>query len=172
MASRTTVHNTMRTWHRYLGFFLAGIMAVYSLSGIVLIFRDTNFLKRRSEIVKTLKPHLTADQLKEALRMREVKFEPGADTVLRKFKQGSYNSETGEVRYTVQTLPKLMEKLTKLHKANSGDPLFFLNVFFGVSLFFFVLSSFWMFLPRTRIFRKGLIFSIAGIVLTLVMLLW
>ena len=34
------MNNKMRIFHRYLGFFLAGIMAVYALSGIVLIFRD------------------------------------------------------------------------------------------------------------------------------------
>ena len=34
---------TMRILHRYLGFFLAGIMAVYALSCTVMIFRDTDF---------------------------------------------------------------------------------------------------------------------------------
>ena len=35
----------MRIIHRYLGFFLAGIMTVYALSGVLLIFRSTDFLK-------------------------------------------------------------------------------------------------------------------------------
>ena len=35
-----------RVWHRYLGFFLAGIMAVYAVSGVVMIFRNTDFLKQ------------------------------------------------------------------------------------------------------------------------------
>ena len=35
----------MRVLHRYLGFFLAGIMAVYAISGVILIYRDTDFLK-------------------------------------------------------------------------------------------------------------------------------
>ena len=34
-----------RIIHRYLGFFLAGIMTVYALSGVVLIFRDTDLFK-------------------------------------------------------------------------------------------------------------------------------
>lgn len=38
----------MRIYHRYLGFFLAGIMAVYALSGVILIFRETPFLKKKS----------------------------------------------------------------------------------------------------------------------------
>ena len=49
--SRPTVTNTrMRVIHRYLGFFLAGIMAVYALSGIVLVFRKTDFLKKEVKI--------------------------------------------------------------------------------------------------------------------------
>ena len=45
--SQSNLNTTMRIYHRYLGFFLAGIMAVYAISGIVLIFRDTDFLKMR-----------------------------------------------------------------------------------------------------------------------------
>jgi hypothetical protein len=71
---------------------------------------------------------------------------------------------------TTKELPFLLEKLTKLHKADTKEPLFFLNVFFGLSLLFFVISSFWMFLPKTKIFKKGLYFAIAGIILTLVLL--
>lgn len=36
----------MRIYHRYLGYFLAGIMAVYAISGLTMIFRDTDFLKK------------------------------------------------------------------------------------------------------------------------------
>ena len=32
-----------RVLHRYLGFFLAGVMAIYAISGIIMIFRETNF---------------------------------------------------------------------------------------------------------------------------------
>ena len=35
----------MRLGHRYVGFFMVGIMLVYSLSGMLLVFRDTDFLK-------------------------------------------------------------------------------------------------------------------------------
>ena len=37
MSKKMTLNNTMRVYHRYLGFFLAGIMSVYAISGIVLI---------------------------------------------------------------------------------------------------------------------------------------
>ena len=169
MAGKVTVHNRMRIWHRYLGFFLAGIMAVYALSGIVLIFRDTDFLKQEKQIEKNLAPGLKAEEVGQAIRIRDLKAETETEELLQ-FKQGTYNKLTGLVIYKVRSLPKGIEKLTQLHKASTKQPLFYLNVFFGVSLFFFVLSSFWMFLPNTTIFKKGLYFTLAGIVVTILLL--
>ena len=169
MSSKATVHNSMRIYHRYLGFFLAGIMAVYALSGIVLIFRDTDFLKSEKLVQQQLKPGLTADSLGKAIRMRDLKIE-SVNGDVQTFKQGTYNTVTGAVSYTTKNLPRMIEKLTHLHKANTKDPLFYLNIFFGVSLLFFVISSFWMFMPKTSIFKKGMYFTLAGIALTLLML--
>jgi uncharacterized iron-regulated membrane protein len=169
MSSKATLSNSMRIYHRYLGFFLAGIMAVYAISGIILIFRDTNFLKQETLVQQQLQPGLTADALGKAIRMKDLKIESVTGDV-QNFKQGTYNTATGSVSYTTKSLPKMIEKLTHLHKASTKDPLFYLNVFFGVSLLFFVLSSFWMFMPKTSIFKKGLYFTLAGVVLTIVML--
>lgn len=169
MATKATVNNTMRVYHRYLGFFLAGIMAVYSISGIVLIFRDTNFLKQDKVIEKKLEPGLSTDALGKAIRIKELKVDSGSSDI-ESFKGGSYNKATGAVSYTIKALPKAIEKLTQLHKASTGQPLWYLNVFFGVSLLFFVISSFWMFLPKTSIFKKGLYFTLAGILLVILLL--
>ncbi len=167
--AKTSLSTSMRIIHRYLGFFLAGIMAVYSLSGIVLIFRDTDFLKNEKQIVKELKPGLEAKELGQEVRNRELKVtKTEGDLVY--FNNGTYNKATGHTEYKVKELPFVINKLTGLHKAKTGDPLYFLNIFFGVSLFFFVISSFWMFMPKTSIFKKGIAFTIAGIVLTLVLL--
>lgn len=159
----------MRILHRYIGFFLAGIMAVYSLSGIVLIFRDTNFLKREKLIEKTIMPNVKADELGKIIKLKDLKFNR-VEGDIQYFEQGNYNSKSGFVSYTVKVLPRILSKLTQLHKASTNQPLFYLNVFFGISLFFFVVSSFWMFRPETKIFKKGMYFTIAGIVLVLVLL--
>ena len=169
MASRSTMSNTMRTYHRYLGYFLAGIMAVYSVSGVVMIFRDTDFLKKEKQVNQKLSPGLKEKELGEALRMRNLKI-TAENGDLVSFANGTYNKITGEAAYKIKSLPFVMDKLTKLHKANTKQPLFYLNVFFGISLLFFVISSFWMFLPKTTIFRKGLYFTLAGLVLTLILL--
>jgi hypothetical protein len=169
MSSKATTHNRMRIYHRYLGFFLAGIMAMYAISGTILIFRDTGFLKREKQVKEQLKPGLTADELGKAIRKRDLKIDSTTgDRLL--FKGGNYNKQTGAVSYTTKSLQPFAEKLTHLHKANTKDPLFFLNIFFAVSLLFFVISSFWMFMPDTSIFKKGLYFSLAGVVLVVVLL--
>lgn len=160
----------MRIYHRYLGFFLVGIMAIYAVSGVILVFRDTPFLKVDKQVQRQVKPGLSAEELGKEIRIRDLKV-TGENGDLLSFKEGTYNKVTGEADYTVKDLPPALAKLTKLHKASTKDPLFYLNIFFGLSLLFFVVSSFWMFLPGTTIFRKGLYFTAAGVVLTIIMLL-
>jgi uncharacterized iron-regulated membrane protein len=169
MSKKRKPGGTMRIVHRYLGFFLAGIMAVYALSGIILIFRDSDFLKEEKQVIKTVKPNASGEDLGRMLKIRGFKAErEEGDFVY--FKDGTYNKKTGAADYKTKELPMVIEKMTHLHKAKSGDPLFFLNVFFGLSLLFFVVSSFWMFMPATSIFKKGLYFTAAGLMLTLILL--
>jgi hypothetical protein len=168
MASNT-VSNNMRAYHRYLGYFLAGIMAVYSVSGITMIFRDTDFLKYETRNERQLEPNIKNEELGRALRMRDLKIEKEEGDIIT-FKQGTYNKATGMAEYTSKEWPVIIQKLTNLHKADTKHPLFFLNIFFGLSLFFFVVSSFYMFLPGTSIFKKGLYFALAGVVLTLLLI--
>lgn len=159
----------MRIYHRYLGFFLAGIMAIYSISGVIMIFRETSFLKKDVHKVMTLAANLKNEEIGPAIKIKNLKTtEESGDIV--KFKEGTYNRTTGVADFTVKELPYFLNKMTKMHKATHKDPLYYLNIFFGVSLLFFVLSSFYMFMPGTTIFKKGMYFTLAGMVLVLVML--
>ncbi len=159
----------MRIYHRYLGFFLAGIMAVYAISGILLIFRDTKFLKTEKIIEQKLVEGLNEKDLGKAIKNRNLTILSTEGDMV-KFAEGHYNTRTGDVKYTKLVLPVVIEKLNKLHKADTKDSLFYFNIFFGASLLFFVLSSFWMFMPKTTIFKKGLYFTLAGVVLTLLLI--
>jgi len=163
------VNTRLRIYHRYLGYFLAGIMAVYAISGFIMIFRGTDFLKSDKQIEKQLRPNIKTEDLGRELRMRDFKVEKEEGDIVR-FEQGTYNRSTGMAKYTSKEWPFFVEKLTRLHKADTKSPLFFLNVFFALSLLFFVLSAFWMFLPKTTIFKKGLYFTLAGIILTIILI--
>jgi uncharacterized iron-regulated membrane protein len=159
----------MRVYHRYLGFFLAGIMAIYSISGIIMIFRDTDFLKQENQKVLTVATGLESHAVGAAIKIKNLKIISDTLDVIT-FPQGTYNKITGVADFKVKELPYLLDKMTKMHKATNKDPLYYFNIFFGLSLFFFVISSFYMFMPGTTIFKKGMYFTLAGIVLVLVML--
>lgn len=159
----------MRIFHRYLGFFLAGIMAVYALSGIVLIFRETEFLKKEVQIERKLRSNIPQNELGAELRNKNFKvIKEDGDIIY--FTNGEYNKVSGIVQYQSKELPYVLNQMTKLHKATTNQPLYYLNIFFGVSLLFFVLSSFWMFLPKTKTFKKGIYYTLAGIILTIILL--
>ena len=162
------MNNKMRIFHRYLGFFLSGIMAVYAISGIVMIFRETEFLKSEREIERQLAVDLPDAEVGSTLRIKEFKVERSEGSLIY-FREGTYDKKTGLAKYKAKQLPYVLDKMTKLHKATTNRPLYFLNIFFGVALLFFVLSAFWMFMPRTEVFRKGLYFALGGIVLTLIL---
>jgi len=160
---------SMRILHRYLGYFLSGIMIIYALSGIVLIFRDTDFLKTDQQFEEKFSPQLTNEELGKELRYRDFKVTKEEGDIVT-YKNGTYNKKTGVANYTEKDLPYVLNKLTHLHKASTEDPLYYLNIFFGCSLLFFVISAFWMYLPKTTIFKKGILFALGGVVLTLVLL--
>jgi hypothetical protein len=158
-----------RVWHRYLGFFLAGIMAVYAISGVVLIFRNTDFLKHDVVQQRQLAAGLDPAEVGELLLIKNFSVER-TEGQTAYFAGGSYDGATGAAVFTKKELPYVLKQMTNLHKSNTKDPLYYFNIVFGTALLFFVISAFWMFMPGSHILRKGLLFSAAGLVLTLILL--
>ena len=163
------VGNTLRVYHRYLGFFLAGVMAMYAVSGIIMIFRQTDFLKKEKIVERSVPVGIKLDDLGKELKIKEFKIEKTEGNTVY-FKQGTFDLTTGVAKYQVKELPLLLEKMSQIHKATTKSPLFYLNSFFGLALLFFVLSAFWMFIPSSDIFKKGMYFTVAGILLVLILL--
>lgn len=160
----------MRIVHRYLGYFMAGIMMVYAVSGVLLIYRDTDYLRKDKKYDKVIEANLNEKQLKKAIKIKELDIKKQEGDVLY-FKSGSYDKKTGRAIYTKKELPFVLDKMVKLHQSKSADKFSPLNVFFGVCLFFFVISSFWMFPPKSKIFRKGLIYTAVGLVVAILLLM-
>lgn len=160
----------MRVVHRYLGYFMAGIMAVYALSGILLVYRDTDFLKKEKHYDKIVAKNLSEKELGKELKIKEIKVERTENGILY-FKNGTYNPVTGQAVFDKKELPFFLDKMTKLHKLPSKNNFGGLNALFGISLFFFVVSSFWMFNVKSKAFKRGMIFTVAGLVLAIILLL-
>ncbi len=160
---------TARILHRYLGFFLAGIMAVYAVSGIIMIFRNTDFLKNIETTERQIAAGLEPAGAAEALNLRNDRVEKIEGDVVY-FPGVAYDSRTGTATITRKELPYVLDQMTSFHKATTDSTFFYFNIFFGLSLLFFVLTAFWMFLPAWPIMRKGLVYTAVGIILTLVLL--
>lgn len=159
----------MRVIHRYLGFFLAGIMIIYALSGIVLIYRNTNLFKVDTLVEKQLEPNLDEKTLGKQIKIKNLDFESTEGDVVY-FKQGSYDLKNGKVVYTEKDFHFVLRRLTALHKSNTNAPLYWLNIFFGTSLLFFAVSAFWMFKPNVKVFKNGIKMSAVGMIFTLLVL--
>lgn len=153
-------HNTLRQYHRWLGFFLAGIMAVYAVSGILLIFRSTDFMKFEYTTEHLLASELGPQGLEKALHLKGFKV-TGQDASEVRFNYGVYNKGTGQAVVTKDDYPLVLGKLVNLHKATTNSPLFILNITFGVILLFFVVSAFLMFMPKAKVFKNSI--KIAGL---------
>lgn len=164
-------HNSFRQYHRWIGFFLAGIMAVYAISGVLLIFRTTDFLKYENTYERQLESGLSGQDLGEQLRLKGFAVvEENGEKV--RFRQGEYNKQNGEAVYTLKDYPAPLAKMVKLHKATTNSPLFFVNIAFGVALLFFVISAFLMFIPKALPYKNGLKIAGVGFVFMVLMVLF
>lgn len=166
---KKSFYHFMRSLHRDIGFFVIGLTVVFCISGIVLIFRDTDFLKQEVLIEKQIESNVDSSELGGILRIRgfEVVKTEG-ETVY--FGNGSYNKSTGIVKYSSKELPLFLNKLNSLHKTPSRKVIHWFTLIYGVLLLFLALSSFWMFKARTKLFWRGIYIASAGLIIAAILL--
>jgi len=169
-ANNKSIYRWMRILHRDIGFFVIGLTVIYCLSGIVLTYRDTGFLKNEVQIEQTLKPGLSENQLLEALKLKKVKIIETGEGQIR-FTGGAYNLESGIAAYTKEELPHALNAFNQLHKAPSNDSRHWFTILYAVSLLFLALSSLWMYRPRTTYFKRGVVITIAGSVASILLII-
>ena len=129
-------------------------MAVYAISGIAMIFWNDDTFKIISEVETTLPLNLDESAMGKALKIKRLTVERlEGDQLI--FKEGTYNQATGKTVYLKKELPYILDKMEHLNKATTKSTIYWLNIFFGVSLLFFVISSFWMFCRTPLFLKKG-----------------
>jgi len=166
---KKSLNHYMRIIHRDIGFFIVGLVIIYSLSGIVLIYRDTDFLKHELKIEKKLSPGIAAADLGNALKLRDLKIlKTEGELIL--FTNGSYNMSSGLAEYTTKELVFPLNKLTGLHKSASKNPVHWFNLLFGILMLLMAISSLWMFKRSSKLFKRALVVSGGGIIVTLLLL--
>ena len=169
-ASKRNFRWYMRFLHNKVGFFIAGLVIIYALSGLLQTYRDTNLLKHDVVHEMQLAPHLTEAQLGPKLRMRDFKITRTQGEILY-FNDGSYNAATGEASYTSKEWYGWIMPFTELHKTPSKGPAHYFTTLFGIALLFMSVSAFWMFKPGTKLFSSGVYLTIAGIVAAALLLM-
>lgn len=167
---KKSIYYYIRYLHRNIGFFILGFVLIYACSGITLIYRDSDFLKKEKIIKINLPVDTKPADLGPALRMRDFKILKTEGDVIY-FQGGSFNTTTGEASITVKDLIFPFDKLTSLHKTPSKSPFHWFNLLFAIMLLFMALSSFWMFKPGSKVFRSGIVLVLAGFAIAFVLLL-
>lgn len=160
----------MRFLHNNVGFFIVGLVVIYSLSGIVQTYRDTDIFKAEKKETKQLAPGLDEAKLGEALRLRGFKVEKTEGDLI-VFKDGTYNQATGVANYTTKDFYSWIKPFTELHKTPSGKARHFFTDIFAICLLFMSISAFWMFKPGTKPFSRGVLMTVGGIIAAIILLI-
>ncbi len=165
-----SIYKWIRILHRDIGFFVVGLTVIYSVSGILLTFRDTGFLKHEVQNEITLKSGLSENQLMSALKLKRMKIEGVSESEIR-FTNGTYNLETGVAIYITQESSQIVNKLNGLHKVASQDSRHWLTLLYAISLLLLALSSFWMYKPGAKHFKRGVVLAVVGGVISMVLVI-
>lgn len=167
---KKSINYYVRSLHRDIGFIVLGLTIVYSLSGIVLIYRNSDFLKSEKQIEVQLSSNLKKSELGSKLKMKKLRITEETDS-LYIFESGSYNKISGLAVFKKKSLPPFVEKLNKLHKSSNKNKVYWATTIYGVLLFFMAISSLWMFKPKTKKFKRGIILSVTGLIIAILLLL-
>jgi len=167
---RKSVYRWMRVLHRDIGFFVIGLTVIYCISGIMLTYRDTDFLKSESQIEKTVDARLGANQLSRVLHLRELQVLSEDEKKIH-FSKGTYDKETGVVSYVSKELPLVLKTFNNLHFVSSKDTRHWFTSLYAILLLFLALSSFWMYKPNNTYFKRGLTTATLGVFVSLVLIL-
>nr|WP_319401596.1 PepSY domain-containing protein [uncultured Carboxylicivirga sp.] len=167
---KKSIHKLMRSLHRDIGFLVIGMTLIYAISGIVLIYRDTNVFKIEQLVEKKLEPGITDNNLGSALHMRHFRVQKTEGDVVYFNTDGTYNKISGDVKYTSTTYPQWIQKMNGLHMSPSSKVLHWFGLVYGIALAFLAISSFWMFKVSSRFFKRGMIFTAVGLILAIILL--
>ncbi len=161
----------MRTLHRDLGFITIGLTVVFALSGSLLVFRDTPFMKVEKLEEMQLEAGLDGLELSQKVRVRGFRVERIEEHMIY-FNSGSYNQETGETMINRMVYPSPIDKLVDLHKVTSKSPMAWIAAIYGFILTFFAISGMLMFRVGSPNSKRAFILTVGSIVLTVLVVIF
>lgn len=128
----------------------------------MLTLRTTDFLKSETYIEKTIDAGLCAGQLNRALHLKKMKVVSENEQEII-FINGKYNKMTGAASYTSMEIPSILRAFNGLHTVSANDSRYWLTIIYAMALLFLAVSSFWMYRPENKNFKRGVMLSAVGI---------
>lgn len=156
----------MRILHRDIGFLTIGLTIVYALSGVLLIYRNTDFLKTERVEEKQLAVHLTGNDLGQLLRIRSFKVEREEGGIIY-FKGGTYDTATGKSVVARKVYLPPFDKLVSLHKVTGTNNISIVALVYGIMLAFLAVSSLFMYKFGSRKSKRGLMLIAVSVAITI-----
>lgn len=159
-----------RAIHRVLGYLAVGLVIVFSLSGIVLVHRSGDFMKHSQRVETTLEPGLDSQQLKAALRLKNLGNAVTEGDIL-SFDGGQYNIATGQVSYISTDVVAPFNQMTTLHKVSDGKNhgVAAIITIFGIVLFLLAVTSLFMYKPAAKCFKRNMLYTALGVILAVIL---
>ncbi len=161
----------MRSLHRDIGFLTIGLTLVYALSGVILIYRNTSFLRYEKRTEKVIEANLPVEQLGAKLRMHRFKVtSQKGDTIF--FNGGHYIPATGEAVVVRKTYPETVMKLIRLHMMSGRNQFAIVGGIYGILLTFLAISGLFMYKFKSRNGRRGIVLTLLGVIFSVILLLF
>ncbi len=166
----TSIYNVMRVLHRDIGFLTIGLTIVYALSGALLIYRNTDFMKVERIEERQLEINLTGNDLGAELRIRNFRVEREEGEMIY-FKEGSYDVSTGKSIITRKVYIPPLDKLVDLHKVTGTSRVSIIALIYGFMLTFLAVSSLFMYKFGSKKSKRGLVMIAVSVVMTIMIVL-
>ena len=160
----------MRVLHRDIGFLTIGLTIVYALSGALLIYRNTDFMKVERIEERQLEINLTGNDLGAELRIRNFRVEREEGEMIY-FKEGSYDVSTGKSIITRKVYIPPLDKLVDLHKVTGTSRVSIIALIYGFMLTFLAVSSLFMYKFGSKKSKRGLVMIAVSVVMTIMIVL-
>lgn len=167
---KTNIYNVMRVLHRDIGFLTIGLTIVYALSGTLLIYRNTDFMKVSRTEEMQLETGLKGGNLGSHLRIPAFNVEREEESKIF-FKEGVYDAETGMATVTRKVYPFPLDKLVNLHKITGVSRMSAIALIYGFMLTFLAVSSLFMFKFGSKKSRRGMVMIAVSVVATIVIVM-
>lgn len=162
MGTSGNLHRYMRSIHHYVGYLTLGFAIVYALSGITMVYRNTDFLKVERTHATSIAVMLTPERLKAELKLRDMKVLSDNDSTI-VFDAGVYSKLSGEVTYTTKEYVVPIDKFAALHKVNSKSGVHIVGILFGAAIFTLAVTSLFIFPTKSKQFAGNMVVVAVGV---------